>query len=68
MENADKNEGKVEMGQFPPKEEVDEWKDAQNYASDSVAPFPADPINHIRDPGATEYGGEGEDTHNNPYV
>jgi hypothetical protein len=68
VENADQNEGKVEMGQLPSKEEVDEWKDAHNHASNRVASLPPDPIDHMRNPRATEDGGEGENAHNNPYV
>ena len=68
MEHPNENEGEVEFGQFPSKEEVDEGKDAHNYASNSVASLSPDPIDHIGDPGATEDGGEDEGTHDNPYV
>jgi hypothetical protein len=68
MENPNENEGKVEMGQFPSKEEVDEWKEAHNHASNGVASLPPDPIDHSGDPGTTENGGEGEDAHDNSNV
>ena len=56
------------MEQISSKEEVDEWKDTHDNASNGVASLSPDPIYHIRDPGTTEDSGEGKDTHNNANI
>ena len=68
MCNSDKNEGEVEIGQVPSKENVSEGEAAHYQGSDGVASLPPDPIDHFRDPRPREDRGESEGTHNNPYI
>jgi uncharacterized protein with von Willebrand factor type A (vWA) domain len=68
MDNARKEESRIDAAQVLLKEKVGEGKNRHDCTTHSITSLSTDPIDPGRNPGAGENGRKGEDSHHNSDV